>query len=278
MPHNPLQILSNDYFEQYKAQQPYTIDKHFKKLNSIEQGNQTFNFYMTGAAVYSSQIEGNRIDFDSFLKYKDSGMNTIGKSYKEIEDLTKAYQFAKTENLTPENALKAHQILSSTFIETEVYRGNLRDKRVGVYGAGQKIYEAAQPEILHQEWDKLFKDINTFSIAGDFNRPTTTLHTSPPTTPLSIDEIFYYAAQIHLTFSHIHPFADGNGRAARLLEKWFLATHLGYSAWFIQSEKMYFKQLPAYYRNIHLGTDYTLLDYSACIPFLKMLPAALKLK
>ncbi|WP_220392957.1 Fic family protein [Chitinophaga lutea] len=32
---------------------------------------------------------------------------------------------------------------------------------------------------------------------------------------------------IHLVFVKIHPRADGNGRSARLLEKWFLAVKLG---------------------------------------------------
>ncbi len=44
---------------------------------------------------------------------------------------------------------------------------------------------------------------------------------------LSPEEIFYYASYIHLVFVNIHPFTDGNGRAARLLEKWFLAEKLG---------------------------------------------------
>ncbi|MBL0098191.1 MAG: Fic family protein [Bacteroidetes bacterium] len=32
---------------------------------------------------------------------------------------------------------------------------------------------------------------------------------------------------IHLVFVKIHPLNDGNGRSARLIEKWFLAQKLG---------------------------------------------------
>jgi Fic family protein len=44
------------------------------------------------------------------------------------------------------------------------------------------------------------------------------LHCSikPPVEPL-----------IHLRLAQIHPFRDGNGRAARLIEKWFVAEKLG---------------------------------------------------
>ncbi len=52
-------------------------------------------------------------------------------------------------------------------------------------------------------------------------------------------ETFYFASLIHLVFVHIHPFPDGNGRSARLLEKWFITSKLGDEFWKLSSEKYY---------------------------------------
>ena len=82
---------------------------------------------------------------------------------------------------------------------------------------------------------------------------------------------------VHLVFVKIHPFEDGNGRTARLLEKWFLAQTLGEKAWFVQSERSYYDQHHVYYNNIrHLGLEYAELNYEKAMPFLKMLPEALR--
>lgn len=73
----------------------------------------------------------------------------------------------------------------------------------------------------------------------------------------------------------IHPWNDGNGRSARLIEKWFLAQKLGDKAWFVQREKMYYEQHGTYYKNIRrVGLECPGLDYKQALPFLLMLPTA----
>jgi Fic family protein len=71
---------------------------------------------------------------------------------------------------------------------------------------------------------------------------------------------------------------DGNGRAGRLLEKWFLAEKLGENAWSIQSERYYAKNKKEYYQKIHIGYNYYALNVNRCVPFLLMLPASLFVK
>jgi Fic family protein len=94
-------------------------------------------------------------------------------------------------------------------------------------------------------------------------------------TEMNIEEVFFYASLIHLVFVKTHPWNDGNGRSARLYEKWFLAQKLGEKAWFVQSEKMYYNQHQKYYSNIPLiGLEYLELDYTQALPFLLMLPNA----
>ena len=256
-----LHYINTHLIQRYKEQQPITLLKHFNKLKANGNSAERFNFYFANSAVYSSMIEGNRIDFDSYLRYTESGMNKKGKSFTEIEDLKSAYGFAKSHTLTLKNLLAAHKKATKTVLSEPKYRGAIRDKNVFIYSDGVKIYTGASAEIVNKEVEKMFKDIETLLKAD-----------------LSIAEVFYFASMLHLAFVKIHPFADGNGRMSRLLEKWFLASKLGEVAWYIQSERLYQKRLKSYYKNVHIGTDYTNIDYDCSLPFLLMLPMALRLK
>jgi Fic family protein len=255
------QSVPHSYLDEYIRQQPYTLQKHLNRVKATDSPEQ-FGFYVASSAVYSSRLEGNRIDLDTYWKYRNSGINTSSKLYREIQDLIRAYEFARQNDLTQASALTAHSLLSATIFEEEPqHQGSIRKQNVNIYAGPTLVYEAADYTIVQSEVDKLFADVQVLL-----------------TRTLPIDEVFYYAALLHLRIAQIHPFADGNGRVARLVEKWFLSQQLGNKAWFIQSEFMYYKRQAAYYKNINLAPSYTTLEQRHCLPFLLMLPGALREK
>lgn len=219
-----------------------------------------FKFYNSVSSVYSSKIEGEDIDFDSFFKYKFLNVPYQPDYTKKADDLFAAYEFIYTNKLSFENLCKAHSLLSANLLSTS-QQGILRKNPMFVINSDDRIeYVAADAEVIEVELLKLFSDIETLQKAK-----------------LDEYEAFYYAALIHLVFVKIHPFQDGNGRTARLLEKWFLIESIGEQATAVQLEKNYYTNLEAYYSNIRaLGLDYDKLNYSKALSFLLMTVTGLK--
>ncbi|MFN4147791.1 MAG: Fic family protein [Runella sp.] len=182
-----------------------------------------FEYYLIASSLYSSKIEGNTLDANSFFRNRGNKNFPKKREVQEIEDLVKAYKFASENNLNHTNFLKTHGILSKTLLPVNL-RGRVRKEQVGVRDSKtlKPVYLAVEPQFVNEELSKLFVDI-----AELLKRD------------LSYKEVFYYASMIHLWTAKIHPFMDGNGRSARLLEKWFLVSKLGFSAWSINSEKYY---------------------------------------
>lgn len=219
-----------------------------------------FDHYLIASSLYSSKIEGNTLDVNSFFRNRGD-MNFPGrKEVREIEDLASAYRFASEHPLDHTNFMRAHGILSETLL-SEDRRGRIRNEQVGIRDSRslRPVYLAVEPEFVGQELEKLFDDISMLLRKN-----------------LADHEVFYFASMIHLWAAMIHPFMDGNGRAARLLEKWFVAEKLGLTAWSIQSERYYWDHRPDYYQNIALGFNYYALHWDRCLPFLLMLPNALQ--
>jgi Fic family protein len=252
-----LQLLRQDLFDEYKKRLKVDVEKSFASIKRQQQTIEDFKFYLANSAVHSSNIEGNTVSFDTYLKASEFNLHLKTKEIKEIEDLIAAYQFARENDLTLANILKAHEILTQVIL-VKKERGKIRKVKVGVRSEGRLIYLAVEPEFVKQELEKLFSDISLLLKSK-----------------LTTTEIFFYAAYIHLVFVNIHPFVDGNGRATRLIEKWFLAKMLGDNAWFITSEKNYWDNRTTYYKNLQLGVNYYEVKYEKSIPFLLMLPNSL---
>ena len=249
-----LQILKYDLFNEYKDFINESPMETLRQNERLDIPVDYFNFYNSVSSVYSSKIEGEEIDFDSFYKHKFLNIKYKADYTKKADDLFAAYEFIFQNRLTFDNLKQAHRILSSNLLPKS-QQGNVRNNLMFVINNDDRIeYVAAEPAIVDEELKKLFADIDLLlnSDLTDF-------------------EAFYFAAYIHLVFVKIHPFQDGNGRAARLLEKWFLVEKLGEKATAIQLEKNYYRNLESYYRNIKkLGIEYDDLDYSKSLKFLLM--------
>jgi len=254
-----MDATDKQYFQRWrKALGSNKPDKLWRKFALLEE-LPPLGFSLTAAAVYSANIEGNSIDLNSFMQSKLRGqpVRFKAKEHKEIELLNEAYAFARTHALTEKNLLAAHKHLAATLLPRSIL-GKYRDQMVYVYSRAGMEYAAVEPEYVPDQMRELFTGVRLLKQSS-----------------LNVAEAVYHAALLHLMFVHIHPFMDGNGRAARLLEKWFLATHLGREAWHIPSEWYYKENRAAYYENIKLGLNFYTLDYHRCLPFLTMLVKSL---
>ncbi len=253
-----MRIAERKYLETYIK----TIGNEIPKLvdaYDFSESRGEFEYLTKSSAVYSSNIEGNSIDLNSFMNYEmNRDKFKSGKDIEEIEDLVEAYQFAQQNKLSEENLLNCHRIFSDSLL-IRSKRGKYRQERIGVFGKSGMAYLAVEPEFVANEMKVFFQDLDELMVSR-----------------LDVIEVFYFASLIHLRFAHIHPFRDGNGRAARLLEKWFVAEKLGRDFWKIGSEEYYKENQTKYYETINLGVNFYELNYDKCMGFLEMLPNCLK--
>jgi len=254
---NLLEIIQVDLLDKYKASVGILkLSEKFQLLTDAEISTETFSFYTSMASVFSSKIEGEDIELDSYIKHKKYGFEFKPDYTKKIDDLYSAYSFAKDNTLNKVNLSIAHKLITKNILITH-QQGEIRTKNMYVITPDGKIeYVAATLYEVKAEMEKFYIDLKLL-LAEE----------------LSVDEVFFFGAMIHLVFLKIHPFDDGNGRTARLLEKWFLAQKLGDKAWFINSEQNYYQNHQEYYNNLRLiGLEYEELEYKKALPFLLMLP------
>lgn len=248
-----MKILSYKYIEEYKKSLVNFIDNLENFRNSSKKLD--LNFLTESSSVFSSNIEWNSLNLNSFMNFK---MNkNINKDVKEIDNLVKTYEFAQKNILNEKNFLHTHFLSSKTLL-IKSKRWVYRNEKVGVFWKNWLIYLAIENEFVEKKMSELFEDIE-FLIKSSLGK----------------EEIFYFASLIHLVFVQIHPFSDWNWRTARLLEKWFLTQKLWNDFWKLSSEEFYKENREKYYENINIWVNYYELDYSKSLNFLLMLSNSL---
>ncbi len=253
-------MLTNNYLNTFISLLDVDIKSALTEIKEREWTVENFRFFTAVSVMTSSRIEGEQLEVDSYVKHKILNIEYLPNLTEKPNDLFLAYEFARDNALSLENFLEAHSI-ATTHLLPESQRGLVRTGNMVIMEqqTNRIQYEAASASIVKREFDCFWNELSELINAS-----------------LNEEEVFYYAALIHLVFVKIHPFTDGNGRTARLLEKWFLVNKLGEKAWYIGSEYYYYHNLQAYYNNLaRIGLFYDDLKYEKGVPFLLMLPNAL---
>lgn len=146
-------------------------------------------------SIHSSlAIEANSLSLDE-VKGVIAGKTVLGPQ-KEIQEVKNAYQaydqIGRFDPYSVEDLKALHGVMTYLTVQES---GMFRTGHEGVFRGDRCIFMAPPPHLVPEQMDALFNWIHCAS---------NTVH------PLILSSVFHYE------FVFIHPFADGNGRMARL--------------------------------------------------------------
>lgn len=242
-----LKIVPTIFFKAFSQNVDFNVWANFNKINYTNFKNDVF-YYNTNSVASSAKIEGEIASSEDLIKYLKHKTKFAPGYINATNDLYNAYVFSQENKLNKTNLLKAHQILSTHLLKAN-RRGVIRNFDEVIYSNDKIVYTAALKQTVEVEFNKLIADLNTLLKAK-----------------LTTKEVFYYAFYISLVFVKIHPFEDGNGRTARLLEKWFIAEKLNKKAWFIKLELNYYNKVKSYFLALNrMGLFYEETNYAKAL-------------
>ena len=186
-------------------------------------------------AIASSQMEGaviTRKKAKEMLRKNDKPRSKseqmILNNYRTIQHIVEN----KSEQLTPENLLYIHQLITKNTLDDKNDEGRFRESN-DVYVVNHIDSEVVHTPPAYKEILDLIKQVCDF-----FNQDHHSFFIHP----------IIKGIIIHFIIAYIHPFADGNGRTARALFYWYLLSkgywlteYLSISRLIIRSKNQYEK-------------------------------------
>ena len=171
-------------------------------LEHMEETSQEFDKYMKTLSQFKQKDVLNYWLSESYNEIIDS--NRIENHFISRKEILKSDLFEKVVNkpLTHPIIERLHQFsLQDKKAKREKYRkSDIRVSSIYEDGREEIFWFGAEPEDVQQFMDDFLDVYNTNTISVINSNP------------------FLKSALIHLLFVRIHPFSDGNGRTARLLQ------------------------------------------------------------
>ena len=159
-------------------------------------------------AISSSQMEGANTTrkkakemIQKELKPKTKSEQMIMNNYVTMKHIVQH----KNNDLTPDNLLEIHKLISNKTLENPGEEGNLRENDE-IFIANHSNGEVVHIPPPKEELETLIKEMCVFfnQDSKDFIHP------------------IIKGCVIHFMIGWIHPFSDGNGRTARALFYWYM--------------------------------------------------------
>ena len=164
-----LQLISNLVLPKYLQEIPEDLQQEFDNLKDAEISTDDFIFYSSVASVFSSKIEGEIIELDSYIKHKRDEIAFQPDFTLKTDDLYSAYLFAETNKLKEENVKEAHRLLSKQIV-ANIWQGKYRTQNMYVTNDEGRIeYVAAKPLQLTNEMI-FFNDLTYFRVHKYFSQ------------------------------------------------------------------------------------------------------------
>lgn len=191
----------------------------------------------------STAIEGNTLnEYEVKKVLEGKEIHALDRDIYEVKNYKKALDFIaknKTAKISDKDVLEIHHLLSANVLQKE-RSGKYRKEPVYVVSRTPVSQTIKYTAPNHKQVPQLVTEL------CDWINDSRKEKLSP----------IIIAAMAHAEIAAIHPFVDGNGRAARLLATLILYTENYDFRKLFALENYYNNNRPAYYEAIHMGKTY----------------------